>query len=148
MAWTTSGMYKTAVASLTNGTIDWDADTITAQLTTSSYDPDFDTHDFRDDVTAYKATYATGDVEITGKTYAYDTVNNYVYLDCTATITFTTVTAGTCRGIVVYKNRGGASSADDLVCAIKFASDVTANGSDIQVTLNTNGICRITYTDA
>jgi hypothetical protein len=61
----TASIYSKFLSSLANKLIDFDSDTIKIMLTTSSYTPDLDAHDFKDDVTnevsgtGYTATGAT-----------------------------------------------------------------------------------------
>ena len=44
-------IYNSAIDEMARGDIDFDTDTFKAMLVTSSYTPNKDTHDFRDDVT-------------------------------------------------------------------------------------------------
>jgi hypothetical protein len=50
----------------------------------------------------------------------------------------------TARYAVIYKHRGGASSADELVQIVDFGSDKTSSGGDFTITWDaTNGILLI-----
>lgn len=113
--------------------IDVDTDSFKVLLTTSAYTEDKDTHLKRSDVTN----------EISGSGYTAggnaatfnvtkDTGNDRV--DITAGGTTWPTSTLVARKAVYYKSRGGASSADELVCVIDFGSDVsTTNGT---LTLN------------
>jgi hypothetical protein len=86
--------------------IDWDTDTIKVALTTSTYTPDQDTHDFFNDVTneITGTGYSAGGATLTSPTVTYDTATNQVRLDAADT-TWTTSTL-TARYAVVYKSTG------------------------------------------
>lgn len=143
-----SGVYAKGIGALCGGAVDWDDGgiTINAQLTLSTYTPDFDTEDFRNDVESAKVS-GTTDQEITGRAITYDAGNDRVHLDGPATITFTAVTGTqSCKGVALYKSLGGDSSNDPLICWNEFTALVTSNGSNIQVTFDTDGHVRFTYT--
>lgn len=115
------------------GSIDFDSDTFKTLLVTSSYTPNKDTHGKRSDVTNEVANgngYTTGGTTCT-VTVARDNANDRV------TITFNGVSwptsTITARGAVIYKARGGASSADELVCYADFGADVSSNGGTFSV---------------
>jgi len=107
------------------GLIDLDTDSFKAMLTTSAYTPDQDLHDFRDDVTneITGTGYSAGGVAITTPAVTYDGTSNEVRWDFDdPTWTSASFTA---RRMVVYKSRGGAASADELVCWVDFGADET-----------------------
>lgn len=129
-------IYNSAPDEMARGDIDFDTNTFKAMLVTNSYTPNKDTHDFRDDVT--NEVSGTGYVaggETSVVTVTKDTGNDKV------TIQFGAVSwAGstiTARGCVYYKSRGGASSADELVCFADFGSDVTSSGGTFSVAAST-----------
>jgi hypothetical protein len=121
-------IYNSFVDDMARGAIDLDADTFKVMLVTSSYTPNKDTHDKRDDVTneVSGTGYTAGGVT-SACTVTKDTANDRVTLGFAAvTWASSTITA---RGAVIYKSRGGASSADELVCYIDFVSDVSSTAS-------------------
>ena len=125
-------IYNSAIDDMAKGAIDFDTDTFKILLVTSSYTPNKDTHDKRDDVTnevsgtGYSAGGATSATTVTK-----DTANDKVTISFAATSWATsTITA---RGAVVYKSRGGASSADELVCYIDFGADVSSSAATFSV---------------
>lgn len=129
-------IYNSAPDEMARGDIDFDTNTFKAMLVTNSYTPNKDTHDFLDDVT--NEVSGTGYVaggETSAVTVTKDTGNDKV------TIQFGAVSwAGstiTARGCVYYKSRGGASSADELVCFADFGSDVTSSGGTFSVAAST-----------
>ncbi len=125
-----SGIYLSALEGIAKGAIDFDTDTFKAVFVTSSYTPDFDAHDYRNDVTneVSGTGYSAGGPAVTMTVNAKDTANNRV--DITMAVSSLPSSSITARGAAIYKARGGASSADDLVSFIDFGSDYTsANGA-------------------
>jgi hypothetical protein len=130
-------IYNSAIDEMARGDIDFDTDTFKAMLVTSSYTPNKDTHEFRDDVT--NEAPATGNYVAGGETSAVtvtkDTANDKVTIQFGAvTWSSSTITA---RGCVYYKSRGGASSADELVAYNDFGSDVSSSGGTFAVAAST-----------
>jgi hypothetical protein len=118
-------LYNSAVDDMARGAIDFDTDTFKVLLVTSSYTPDKDTHDKRNDVTneVSGTGYTAGGVTSVC-TVTKDTANDRVTLSFAAVSwASSTITA---RGAVIYKSRGGASSADELVAYNDFGSDVAS----------------------
>ena len=129
-------IYNSAIDDMARNNIDFDTNTFKAMLVTSSYTPNKDTHDRRDDVTnevsgtGYTAGGATSTVTVTK-----DTVNDKVTIQFGAVSwASSTITA---RGCVYYKSRGGASSADELVAYNDFGSDVSSAGGTFSVAVST-----------
>jgi hypothetical protein len=121
---------------MARGDIDFDTDTFKAMLVTSTYSPNKDTHEFRDDITnevtgaGYTAGGATSTITVTK-----DTANDRVTIQFGAVSwTSSTITA---RGLVYYKSRGGASSADEIVAYNDFGSDVASSGGTFSVAAST-----------
>ena len=129
-------IYNSAIDEMARGDIDFDTDTFKAMLVTSSYTPNKDTHDFRDDVTneVSGTGYTAGGVA-SAVTVTKDTANDKVTIQLGAVSwASSTITA---RGCVYYKSRGGASSADELVCYADFGSDVSSSGGTFSVAAST-----------
>lgn len=125
--------YDSYFDDLNRGNIVPSADTFKTMLVTSSYVPNKGTHTKRSDV--------TNEVTGTGYTAGGATTAASVSVDTTnhrSDVTFTgpswassTITA---RAGVIYKSRGGASSADNLVAYVDFGSDIASSGATFQVT--------------
>jgi hypothetical protein len=129
-------IYNSAVDDMAKGAIDFDTDTFKVLLVTSSYTPNKDTHDRRDDVTnqvtgtGYTAGGATCTVTVTK-----DTANDKVVVSLGAVSwSSSTITA---RAAVYYKARGGASSADELVAYNDFGSDISTTGGTFAIAAST-----------
>lgn len=128
--WYGSGLLK-----LATGSIDLDTDTFKIMLTTSTYTPNQDTHDFRDDVTneVSGTGYTAGGATLAGVSVTYDAASNQVRVSWTdPTWPSSSITA---RTAVIYKSRGGASTADELVAYCTEAADVTSTAATFTVDL-------------
>ena len=129
-------IYNSAIDDMARNNIDFDTNTFKAMLVTSSYTPNKDTHDFRDDVTnevtgtGYTAGGATSAVTVTK-----DTANDRVTIQFGA-VSWATSTI-TARGCVYYKSRGGASSADEIVAYVDFGSNVSSSAATFSVAAST-----------
>ena len=126
-------IYNSCIDYVCKGSIDFDTDTFKMMLVTSSYTPS-KSHDFRDDVTdeVTGTGYTTGGNAAT-PTVTKDNTNNRV--DISWTITSWTSSTITARAGVIYKSRGGASSADELVGYVDFGSDVSSSSGTFSVTI-------------
>lgn len=106
-------------------------DTFFLLLVTSSYTP-LKTHTRRSDITNEVATgggYTAGGQPIT-LIGALSGSNRYDVTLGPVTWTASVIAAA---GGVIYKHRGGAASADELVCYLDFGGTVTSTGGDFQV---------------
>lgn len=127
--------YGLGLQKLVTGSIDLDTDTFKMLLTTSAYTPNQDTHDFRDDVTneVTGTGYTAGGVTLSGVAVSYDTATNQVRVSWSdPTWPSSTITA---RTAVIYKSRGGASSADELLAYCTEAADVSTTAGTLTVDL-------------
>lgn len=127
--------YTSFYYDLARGAIDADTDSFKIMLVTSSYTPSKSGHTKRSDVTNEVAAgggYATGGIAI-ACTVAIDTVNHRV------TFTFANVNWPTATilaaAAVIYKSRGGASSADELVAYVDFGGNIISTADTFSVTL-------------
>ena len=129
-------IYNSAIDDMARNNIDFDTNTFKAMLVTSSYTPNKDTHDKRDDVTneVSGTGYTAGGVT-TACTVTKDTANDKVTLQFAAVSwASSTITA---RALVIYKSLGGASSADALVAYNDFGSDVSSTAGTFSVAAST-----------
>lgn len=137
-------IYNSFKRDVANGSIDLDTDTIKVMLVNASYTPDQDTHTKRSDVTneITGTAYVAGGETLAGKTVTADNTNNRAAFDAND-VTWTTATF-TARGAVLYKSRGGAASADELLCYLDFGSDKSVSGGDFTIQWGANGILLLT----
>lgn len=129
-------IYNSCLDDMARGAIDFDTDTFKVMLVTSSYTPNKDTHDRRDDVTneVSGTGYTAGGVT-SACTVTKDTANDKVTLSFAAVSwASSTITA---RAAVIYKSRGGAGSADELVAYNDFGSDVSSTGATFSIAAST-----------
>ena len=129
-------VYNSAVDDMARGLIDFDSDTFKAMLVTSTYSPNKDTHDKRDDVTnEVTGTGYTAGGTTCAVTVTKDTTNDKVTISLgSVSWSSSTITA---RGCVYYKSRGGASSADEIVAYNDFGGDVSTTGGTFSVAAST-----------
>ncbi len=129
-------IYNSCIRDAVVGNIDFDSDTFKMLLVTSSYTAS-KSHDRRDDVTneVSGTGYTAGGNACSVSVAAVDNTNNDVEISFTVTSwTSATITA---RAGVIYKSRGGASSADELVGYVDFGSDVSSTNGTFAVTVST-----------
>lgn len=129
-------VYNSCIRDAVVGNVDFDTDTFKMLLVTSSYTAS-KSHSKRSDVTneVSGAGYSTGGNACSVSVAAVDNVNNDVEISFTVTSwTSATITA---RAGVIYKSRGGASSADELVGYVDFGSDVSSTNGTFAVTVST-----------
>jgi hypothetical protein len=135
----TTKFYGKGLLGVFTGAIDLDTDTFKALLATNVYTPDQDAHDYRDDVTANEVTgtgYTAGGVTLAGVSVTYDAASNEVrILWNDATWSSSTITA---RYAIIYKSRGGAASADDLLAYIDFGQDMSSNNGAFTLDFTTS----------
>jgi hypothetical protein len=139
-------MYVKGVQHFTDGRVDWDTDVIKVLLLTGSYTPDQDLHDFRDDLganeVAASGSYVAGGATVGTRSIVTDGPTNEVRL-IGADVQWTGFT-GAYRYAVIYKSRGGAASADELIAYSDLGAQSVTNAT---VTLDydqTNGMCKFT----
>lgn len=126
----------------TNLRVDLDTDTVKVALVTSTYTPNFDTHDFFDDVTNEVAGtgYTAGGATLTSPTVTLDTTNDRVDFDAADTSwTTSTITA---RAAVIYKSTGTASTSP-LIAYIDFTTDQISSTGTFLIQWAAAGILRL-----
>ena len=121
-------IYNSFVDDMARGAIDLDTDTFKVMLVSSAYSPNKDTDLKRSAVTneVSGTGYTAGGVT-SACTVTKDTANDRVTLSFAA-VNWATSTI-TARAAVIYKSRGGASSADELVCYVDFGGDVSSSSA-------------------
>lgn len=133
-------IYDSFKYDVSTGAIDLNTDSFKVLLVTSSYTPNAGTHTKRSDVTdeVVGAGYTTGGAALVNIVVTNDTTNHLTKFDADDTSwASSTITA---RGAVVYKSRGSASSADELVCYIDFGADKVCTTGTFLITWSASGI--------
>ena len=103
-----------------------------ALLTTSGYTEDRGAHSKRSSVTSFEVSgtgYTAGGVAVTLTASLNTTTHKLTLSIGSATWPSSTITA---RKLVVYRARGGASSADELVCCGDNGTDLVSSSSTMQ----------------
>ena len=120
---------------------DTTADRFKVMLVTSSYTPDFGTHDFKADV--------TNEVVGTGYSANGESLTSVTLTQSAGTITFDaddvtwTSSTITARGAVVYDN----TLVDQpLICYIDFGADKSSSSGDFVLSFNASGIFTLDMT--
>ena len=140
-------MASTSYDSLTHdvaaGNVVLSTDTLYVMLV-SGYTPVKATHAHRSDVTGEVTGtgYAAGGQALSGVAATLNTGSNLTLLTATNPAWASSTISAT--GAVVYKHRGGASSADELVSYVDFGGTVTSTAAAFTITsFATNGFLSI-----
>lgn len=138
----TAYLYGSFPAKLANKEIDWDTDTIKVALTTSTYTPNQDTHDYFNDITneVTGTGYTAGGATLASKTVTYTSGTNTQAFDA-ADVTWSASTI-TARYAIIYDSTG-TSSTSALIGYVDFGADVISSGGDFTIQWNASGIFTI-----
>lgn len=138
-----SALYNSFKRDIMNGAIDLDTDTINVMLVTVTYTQDIDAHTKRSDITneVTGTGYTAGGAALANKAVTADNTDNEGVFDADD-LAWTTSTI-TARGAVLYKARGGASSADELIAYIDFAADKVSTAGTFTIAWNAEGIINL-----
>jgi hypothetical protein len=141
-----SGLYGITFLNALNNSVAIDLDDTTADrfkvmLVTSSYTPDFGTHDFKADVTneITGTGYSPGGESLTSVTLT-QTGGTITWDADDVTWTSSTLTA---RGAVVYDD---SLANDPLICYIDFGADKSSSSGDFVLSFNASGIFTLDLT--
>jgi hypothetical protein len=111
---------------------DLEAVTLQLALATSSYTPNRDTHDFRDDFTANELAngngYTTGGVVLTTIVTSYDSASDEVRLDFDD-VSWTFTAGKTWLYGILFINTAGADSTDPLIGLLTWDTSQTVSTS-------------------
>ena len=135
-----NAIYNSFKRDIANGSIDLDTDAIKMMLVTSTYVPNIDTHTKRSDVTneITGTGYTAGGVALANKTVTMNTTTDKGVFDADDIVIATaTITA---RAGVLYKSRGGAATADELIAYLDFGADITATAGNFNIAFDATGI--------
>ena len=129
---------------LWNKEIDYDTDDIRVMLTTSTYVPAQDTHDYYDDVTneVTGTGYTANGESLASKTVTYTAATNKHVLDA-ADVTWSASTI-TARIAVIYDRTPATDVTRPLISYQDFESDQSSSGGDFTIQWNASGIIEIT----
>lgn len=133
-----SGIYHSFLSDVLKGNVDCDSDTFYMMIAGSGYTFNKDTHDRRDDVTSEVSGtgYTAGGQAVTLTVNAIDTTNDRVEITI-GSVSWASSTISGAQQAIVYKRRGGAASADELVCCVDNGTPVSTSGGTLQATTST-----------
>lgn len=137
-------VYGSFLMKALNKEIDWDTDAFKIMLCTSSYTPDQDVHDYKNDITnevsgtGYTATGAA----LASVTIGYTAGTNVIKLDA-ADVSWATSSI-TARYAVIYCSTPATDATRPLVCYIDFGADFTSSGGSFDIVFDAAGIITIT----
>lgn len=136
--------YGKFVQHLAKADIDFDTAALGALLVTSSYTPNYDTHEFRSDITneVTGTGYSAGGIALTGEGITLDTTANRLKIDA-ADADFGTLTVTGITGLVIYVVTGS-SATDNLVSFHSFSSQ-SPSGVNFTYAFHADGIGYISY---
>ena len=138
-----NAIYNNAKEELLKAGINLASDTIKVMLVTSSYTPNVDTHDFKDDITneVTGTGYTAGGATLASKAVTQDDANDRGAFDAADTTWgSSTITA---RGAVVYKDTGTPSTSP-VICYFDFTTDQISNNGNFTIQWHANGILLLT----
>jgi hypothetical protein len=132
--------YGQAGVHLGSAAVNWVTDTIKVLLTGSGYTPDKDTHAFRSSITdeIAAAGYPAGGLTIPNRTRSYNAGTDMTVLDGDD-LSFGAMTANPRWG-VIYKSRGGAASADELIGYVDFVTVQNVISGYLNINWSASGI--------
>lgn len=138
-------LYGKFVVSVLNKEIDINSDTVKLMVTTSSYTPDQDTHDYKSDVTneVSGTGYPSGGFTVANVTVTYDSGTNTIKIDGDD-ISESGVTLSAARYGVLYDSSPATDATRPLIGYIDFDGDQSVSNADFDVTWHANGIATVT----
>lgn len=143
----TAKLYGGFFTALCNKEIDWNSDTIKAMMTTASYTPNQDTHDYKDDVTneVSGTGYSAGGATLANCTITYTGATNKLKLDADdASWSSSTITLPISGSVIVYDSSPGSDSTRPLVCYMTTDTAVASTAGTFTVAWHADGIVEIT----
>jgi hypothetical protein len=128
-----STSYDSTTLDVASGNINLASDSLYVMLV-SGYVPNPKTHAKRSDVTGEISGtgYTAGGQAVAGVVATEDTTNDKTLLTATNPVWSASTLSAT--GCVVYKHRGGAASADNLVSYVDFGGTITSTAAPFTVT--------------
>lgn len=137
--------YGLATTAMLNAEHDFLTSTYKAMLTTSTFTPNQDTNDFKDDVTneVVGTGYTAGGTTLANKTIGYTAGSNVTKLDCDDP-TWTTVTLSDVKNVVVYNDTPATPATKPLLAFGIIDVAVNPNAGNLVITLDANGLLTTT----
>ena len=139
----TAKYYGNAFVSAFNKEIDFNSDTIKVMLCTSSYTPDQDAHNYKDDVTneVTGTGYTAGGATVASPSITYTGASNTLKLDGDdVSWSNSTITA---RYAVIYDDTPATDATKPLIAWIDFGADVSTTSGTFTIAFDAAGIATV-----
>jgi len=149
MAVTAAGLFGLTLEKFFIDTVGLSLESDTAvkmAMITDSATPDFTTHDFWSDLEANEVSgtgYTAGGQVMTGTEITLS--GGVLTYDCTDPA-WTTSTISNAMAGVFYFDRGGATTADELVGLLDFVTAASSSGGTFTIQVNASGLFTLDYT--
>lgn len=130
-----------------NKEIDFNSDAIKAMLSSSSYTPDVDLHDYKNDVTneVTGTNWAAGGVTLASCTVTVVGASNRVKFSA-ADVAQGNVTLTGGRVLTIYDGTPGTDATRPVIGTVVFDGDLSPSGATLSIDFDdTNGIWYATY---
>ena len=140
----TGAFYGYAFKTALNKEWDWDTDVIKTMLTTVTYVPDKNAHDYKNDVTneVTGTGYTAGGATVDGKTTPPPSAGTWT-IDCNdISWPASTITA---RVAVMYDSTPATEATRPLIGYWDFGADQSSSASDFTLVIDATGLARITF---
>ena len=137
-------LYGNFFNSLGNKEIDLNSDTFKVMLCTSTYTPDQDLHNYKDDVTneVTGTGYTAGGATILNPAFSYTTGTNVFKWDGDdVSWASSTITA---RYAVIYDDTPATDATKPLIGYVDFGADVSSSSGTFSITWSASGIFTVT----
>jgi hypothetical protein len=135
-------MYNSAKRDFLKAVINCETDTIKVMLVGAGYTFDIDAHQKRSHVIAHEITgagYTAGGVALANKTVTIDTDTDKAIFNADDPVIPNATIPGAV-GAVVYKSRGGAASADELICYNQFPEPAFSTNGNFVINIAPIGV--------
>lgn len=137
--------YGLALSAAFNKEIDFLDDTIKGLITTNTYSPNQDTHDYHNDITneVTGTNYTAGGTALANKVMTYTGATNVTKFDADDLV-WSNSTIANARICVIYDDTPATSATKPLLWYIVNDSDVSTSAGPLTVAFDTAGIATAT----
>lgn len=143
----TAKAYGLFFRSLANKEVDWDSDTLKCMLTTATYTPDQDAHQYKSDVSneVTGTGYTAGGATLASPTVTYTGATNVLMLDAgDATWSSSSITLPANGSAVIYDSTPATDATRPLICYQTTDTQVQSTSGTFTVQFSASGLVAIT----
>jgi hypothetical protein len=144
----TARIYGDFLVSLSKGYHDLSTNSIKGMLCTSSYSPNQDTHDFKDDITneVSGTNYSAGGKALSGISISYNSTDNRAEVNSND-LEWADSTIENARYLVLYNDSTGETDATKrLIGYVDFGSDKSSSSSTFKIEFTDGIVLKISTT--